>query len=97
MDRKQVIDPGRMLVQLNATELAEIIEAALQRALSKRPPDRLHHTLEEAAKKLAMVPTRLAHLGRTTQVPFHRLGQRYYFTETDLLEILAKTANQSGT
>ena len=40
MDRKTISDQPKLLVTINTAELGEIVEAAVQRALSKKPPEK---------------------------------------------------------
>jgi Helix-turn-helix domain len=92
MDRKQIPDPGKMIVQLTVGELDEIVTAAMATALGKQPPAKLAFTLEEAAQMLNMKAYLLAQRCREKAVPFHRNGHRYYFTQADIDEILQSGA-----
>ena len=95
MDRKTLGDqPPKLLVTINTAELAEIVENALQRALSKKPPDKVWFTLSEAAARLNCKASWLAARVKDGTVPHCRPGHRIYFTEENIAGIVKAGVKQ---
>jgi len=77
-----------LLVTLTRSELEQIIEKAVTKAVNNAPPPKLMFTLREAAAQLSVEESWLAEKVRMQEVPHRRPGHRIYFTPDDLKQIV---------
>jgi hypothetical protein len=84
------LQPDKMVVALTAGELAEIVEAAVDRALEKRKPAKLLFDTKEAAAMLNVPDSWLAAKTRAGEVPYHQAGHYRLFSLQDINKIIAQ-------
>src|SRR5215475_2278470 len=77
-----------LLVTLTRSELEQIIEKAVTKAINNAPPPKLMFTLKEAAAQLSVEESWLAEKVRNEEVPHRRPGHRIFFTPDDLKQIV---------
>src|SRR5262245_12271715 len=92
------MDPlkDRMIVTLNVVDLEAIVEAAVERANSKRKPAKLNFNTKEAADMLGVTESWLASKARAGEVPHRQLGHFRLFSLQDIDAIMAQSAVENG-
>ena len=80
------------VIALTAAELAEIVEAAVDRALEKRKPAKLLFDTKEAAAMLNVPDSWLAAKARRGEVPHRQTGHYRSFSMQDIDAIIAQFA-----
>src|SRR4030095_6324464 len=93
---EQTRDPARMIVTLSISDLEQIVEAAVKRALENRRPAKLQCTTAEAADMLGVTESWLASKARAGEVPHRQMGHFRLFSLQDIEAIMAQSAVGNG-
>jgi excisionase family DNA binding protein len=89
-------DPARMIVTLNISDLEQIVEAAVKRALENRKPAKLQFTTAEAAEMLNVPASWLAAKARAGEIPHQQMGHYRVFSLRDIEKIMTQYSVESG-
>ena len=98
MDRVGVTmnDSIKMLVQMTVTELEQVIESAVERALSKQKPAKVQFSAKEVSAMTGLPESWISAKARTGEIHSRKYGHYRMFSLQDVEELIATAAAKNG-